>query len=136
MRISDWSSDVCSSDLHVVDVARHADGQAFHRIGQIDLAGEPRGSPHARREIEHVLPGFRRLWKLVEIQWINNDMASGTGHRALARPPQRLPGRLHQNKEPTVCRPLHLQQLTRKRTSMNTSHQCEYRMSPTVLKTK
>src|SRR3546814_8764764 len=73
MRISDWSSDVCSSDL-----------------------------------IEHVLLGFRRLWKLVEIHWINNDMAGGTGHRALARPLQRLPVRLRQIKEPRACRRIHL----------------------------
>src|SRR3546814_16676208 len=32
MRISDWSSDVCSSDLYVED--RHEDGDSRHRIAR------------------------------------------------------------------------------------------------------
>src|SRR3546814_1166976 len=69
MRIRDWSSDVCSSDLpsrsarrrrrvvpasappHVARARRHLHLQAFHRVGERDLAGEPAGARGADREI-------------------------------------------------------------------------------------
>src|SRR3546814_11218067 len=37
MRSSDWSSDVCSSDLHAIGVARHAVGK-----GRLDLGRQQR----------------------------------------------------------------------------------------------
>src|SRR3546814_2593821 len=44
MRISDWSSDVCSSDLADALARRHAVGRARHRRGQARLHG-----PRVRR---------------------------------------------------------------------------------------
>src|SRR3546814_9270476 len=50
MRISDWSSDVCSSDLHYL-----------HRLGLADRAGEALRAAHARRyaELDLRLAEFR-----------------------------------------------------------------------------
>src|SRR3546814_18488751 len=41
MRISDWSSDVCSSDLLGRDVARHALAHALHPLVDVVLGVEP-----------------------------------------------------------------------------------------------
>src|SRR3546814_6384717 len=46
MRISDWSSDVCSSDLHLVAAADHA---ADHRVGPRGVGaalGQAQGAGH------------------------------------------------------------------------------------------
>src|SRR3546814_4265307 len=49
MRISDWSSDVCSSDLHVP--------RPFQLAGdRVETADHPRGRP-AILPVEHLMPG-------------------------------------------------------------------------------
>src|SRR3546814_9311850 len=44
MRISDWSSDVCSSDLHDIDAHQHG-------IGRVADEGEPAVRQHDRVEL-------------------------------------------------------------------------------------
>src|SRR3546814_8662947 len=70
MRISDWSSDVCSSDLQIVaqhprarDIsAKAAKPLAERSHGEIDLSGMQAGQAHAARA-EHA-----RRMRLVQIE--------------------------------------------------------------------
>src|SRR3546814_11739394 len=48
MRISDWSSDVCSSDLHV-DIAAEARAARQLDLGVADLAADPAGRQHRQQ---------------------------------------------------------------------------------------
>src|SRR3546814_10374529 len=61
MRISDWSSDVCSSDLH--DVARQARGHHQPVRGLIEEAGSPRQEGKAQKgedaANQHIMPQLR-----------------------------------------------------------------------------
>src|SRR3546814_2086811 len=65
MRISDWSSDVCSSDLTPADRLRHLFGDRHD--GRIDAADDrhadpaaPRRRVHRRRPVSSGLPGRTR----------------------------------------------------------------------------
>src|SRR3546814_17880817 len=49
MRISDWSSDVCSSDLHKLDLLVIDKKAEIASLGKIDLRGEESGAPHLIR---------------------------------------------------------------------------------------
>src|SRR3546814_14870346 len=71
MRISDWSSDVCSSDLHALDVRRRAPGG--RRMKDIAADSEPF---HDYVEYAHASDNFR------------DDVLKG-----LARKPRRLPSK-------------------------------------------
>src|SRR3546814_7513946 len=51
MRISDWSSDVCSSDLHVRDLATRAKAVRVTDFHQTPLAGEVEGRDYDRAGI-------------------------------------------------------------------------------------
>src|SRR3546814_14959567 len=57
MCISDWSSDVCSSDLRQKNRCRASGGEAQHRSGR-SLAGPPRGRPSAWTTSRRVGPGY------------------------------------------------------------------------------
>src|SRR3546814_5804696 len=68
MRISDWSSDVCSSDLTTRSVGLTNDGASFFEhclqiLGQIEdaenLLGQATSSPHGRLRV-HLPVGFGR----------------------------------------------------------------------------
>src|SRR3546814_20807662 len=54
MRISDWSSDVCSSDLQLLGIKRSTDRHAAHRAGRAGrlVAALPRCR---RRQLAHLL---------------------------------------------------------------------------------
>src|SRR3546814_7887078 len=68
MRISDWSSDVCSSDLHRVEVDHRVDagGARLQRLGAADLAavdghgGIVRHVLRLERTDRHPAPGEQR----------------------------------------------------------------------------
>src|SRR3546814_8226684 len=68
MRISDWSSDVCSSDLHVRAAAAVALGRFIHRRYQEDhfRAGSSRPEQwfHLARELNSVIGA----WALVNLR--------------------------------------------------------------------
>src|ERR1700754_532162 len=61
-----------------------------------------------RSQIEHVLLHLRRGRKRLENSWIDDDMAGGAGHLALAGALQRLPGGLRDIKQTLARRRLHL----------------------------
>src|SRR3546814_11150317 len=63
MRISDWSSDVCSSDLHLTEAAHHrhhvrgSDAAVEVDLARLDLLGEVLGA-------DHIGAGLGRLLRL------------------------------------------------------------------------
>src|SRR3546814_7608669 len=48
MRISDWSSDVCSSDLVVRDFCGHGLGRVFHDTPEVVHVGRPGNGPELK----------------------------------------------------------------------------------------
>src|SRR3546814_18637621 len=65
MRISDWSSDVCSSDLHVLRHERV--GEAALEVVAVDDLGEAveRGEIDARAGVEHLEHGLQLQARLL-----------------------------------------------------------------------
>src|SRR3546814_18357134 len=69
MRISDWSSDVCSSDLGLAEVARERDdtpadrgGHDLHTLGvAFDRCGEGQRTPTAADHADQLDTGFANL---------------------------------------------------------------------------
>src|SRR3546814_5506042 len=74
MRISDWSSDVCSSDLdvagHVVEIVVQAQRPALHAVDHAQLAADFVGGDDA--------PG-RRILEAVEEAWLADDLLGECG---------------------------------------------------------
>src|SRR3546814_7999125 len=64
MRISDWSSDVCSSDLRAQPGRLHP-GRPVRRVGfaAVQLAGTRRRAQPDRRELQDRGPGVRQRWQ-------------------------------------------------------------------------
>jgi hypothetical protein len=56
----------------------------------VDLAGQARVAGDAGGEVEHVLLFFARLRQAGEILGVDDDVAGGAGHLALARSLERL----------------------------------------------
>src|SRR3546814_5760860 len=79
-----------SAPPHVARARRHLHRQAFHRVGERDLAGEPAGARGADREIEHILLLLAWWGELVGILGRDDDVAGRTRHLPLARPLERL----------------------------------------------
>src|SRR3546814_4035820 len=72
MRISDWSSDVCSSDLHRADPARTPDGARGGPVAPRARAGPATGSWH---EPMRVTESHLRKWSLLQVS--NGSCAVG-----------------------------------------------------------
>src|SRR3546814_2937279 len=64
MRISDWSSDVCSSDLHDAHVVLRVEPAELQlEVDQPDAGAEEESAEivvHAQRQVEHVVQVLRR----------------------------------------------------------------------------
>src|SRR3546814_5360224 len=101
MRISDWSSDVCSSDLSVVGLDLHPVGvrEPVH-VAVVVLRDE------LVIACQRLVPAHRLLVRLQHTQWLylEGDVGDHT-----------------QGTEPDPCR-------DRKSTSLNSSHSCASRM--------
>src|SRR3546814_4218916 len=52
MRISDWSSDVCSSDLDDDGGNRQQDGEAEPQVAPVEQPADRQGAQHAQRDAE------------------------------------------------------------------------------------
>src|SRR3546814_4920339 len=86
MRISDWSSDVCSSDLTLAFGAFYNSQQLFHPIDEVidqkagdggifaslDLAGEVAGLP-----VERTLGSQARFGTMAALQYVNVSGSRG-----------------------------------------------------------
>src|SRR3546814_3309443 len=82
MRISDWSSDVCSSDL--------AYRQAIQGFAQHDLARQTAGTRRPGGEVKHILLALAGGRQPGEIIRIDHHMTGGTGHLPFACSLKRL----------------------------------------------
>src|SRR3546814_21071041 len=84
MRISDWSSDVCSSDLNVDRVARKLRGQFGARAGEADDAVAPR----KRAVLDHTVSGVavERDQRRARDQAICIESVSGSVHWLVPAP--------------------------------------------------
>src|SRR3546814_5877622 len=114
MRISDWSSDVCSSDLLQVQTARIT-GLAEQRMRRRGLAGQRRTAADggiAEASCAAAGGGITAATELVERLQVDLDVAA-----ALPADPGLGQGR-------SGCR----QQVDRKSTRLTSSHQCASRM--------
>src|SRR3546814_14650208 len=64
MRISDWSSDVCSSDLYQAGLGDRGDdnnqGQARRRQGRQQQPAEQQGDPSENSDAKHLQPAPRQ----------------------------------------------------------------------------
>src|SRR3546814_4392885 len=94
MRISDWSSDVCSSDLHLQEIggagiARGSEvGDRLHLLLRIaDAARDNRAAETARSGVEHPAARCQVVGKAV-VQHVAGAKASGE-KRALQPPEAR-----------------------------------------------
>src|SRR3546814_1582199 len=88
MRISDWSSDVCSSDLHADQVLARLKATGVHRFGvRINHAGDyPAKLRHARHPVEMLY--YQGSWELTEtpaIAIVGSREASDDGVKRAAR---------------------------------------------------
>src|SRR3546814_7913546 len=63
MRISDWSSDVCSSDLKTLTRQGFYDGLVFHRVieGFMAQTGDPTGSGEGGSQLPDLEAEFNAL---------------------------------------------------------------------------
>src|SRR3546814_14286992 len=61
MRISDWSSDVCSSDLHAMRRLQHGGSKRLHRIEMMAIEAEIEIAAVDALQREPVDDGRRRL---------------------------------------------------------------------------
>src|SRR3546814_2638068 len=71
MRISDWSSDVCSSDLHsgskaTMTVRVDGSGRAVHDGPQVEIGGNERYISVSRAEFKKIVRGEGRIEPLQE----------------------------------------------------------------------
>src|SRR3546814_6334337 len=89
MRISDWSSDVCSSDLHrradrfaalqisASHIEQHAAGEnQEHNAGRRGCAGLPLHAPGERHEAERIDGGVRKIVEAI------GDQGAGIAYRS------------------------------------------------------
>src|SRR3546814_12042016 len=88
MRISDWSSDVCSSDLHADQVLARLKATGVHRFGvRINHAGDyPAKLRHARHPVEMLY--YQGSWELTEtpaIAIVGSREASDDGVKRAAQ---------------------------------------------------
>src|SRR3546814_5458205 len=88
MRISDWSSDVCSSDLHADQVLARLKATGVHRFGvRINHAVDyPAKLRHARHPVEMLY--YQGSWELTEtpaIAIVGSREASDDGVKRAAR---------------------------------------------------
>src|SRR3546814_527787 len=104
MRISDWSSDVCSSDLAILilprgDIARPvapAAKEPVEFLAPVCRAGEQRACPRRRQEVppKAVEPARLRV-EVIDVDMLPAPIAGGeiTAHRASPAPARGAWGR-------------------------------------------
>src|SRR3546814_5205928 len=120
MRISDWSSDVCSSDLGCKDVAgdeqRHREDKEEGRGDEID------DGFRSLREalVDHIDPDVRILAQAISARQL--VLHAEHEEHALVKPDGRRDDDVSRDHLTVVCR-------ERKRTSMNSRHYCAARMT-------
>src|SRR3546814_10341866 len=89
MRISDWSSDVCSSDLHrradrfaalqisASHIEQHAAGEnQEHNAGRRGCAGLPLHAPGERHEAERIDGGVRKIVEAIRSEEHTSELQS------------------------------------------------------------